>query len=391
MANRIRGKNEGSIFKRENGTWRAQIYINGKRISYSAKTRQECQNWLRENLTLIDHGNIYENSDTTVNMFLAEWINKMEFKLRSNTFYQYKQTISKHILPYLGNLKLKDLQASRIENFYIQLTKAEVGVRTVRLVHSILHCAFEHAVRYGWLIKNPSHRVLLPRYRQKEMHVLEEHEVTKFLTSAQKSPYHALYHIALVTGMRQGEIFGLKWSDLDWNTGKLSIKRQVQHVPGKSWDFSEPKTRAGKRIINLGNNSLALLHTQYKRVIFLKQIAGKYWKENDLVFPSSVGSPLNPSNLRKDFLKVLKDAGVSIIRFHDLRHTAASLMLNHGIPIIVVSNILGHSKPSVTLDVYGHLYNEMQGQASKLMDELISPIKIEIPKSTSNIFNQLND
>jgi len=310
----------------------------------------------------------------------------MEFTLRPNTFYQYKKTISKHILPYLGNLNLKDLQASRIENFYIQLTKAELGVRTVRLVHSILHCAFEHAVRYGWLIKNPSHRVLLPRYTQKEMHVLKEHEVTNFLTSAHKSPYHALYHIALVTGMRQGEIFGLKWSDLDWNTGKLSIKRQVQHVPGNSWDFSEPKTRARKRIINLGNNSLALLHTQYKRVIFLKQIAGKYWKENDLVFPSFVGSPLNPSNLRKDFLKVLKDAGVSIIRFHDLRHTAASLMLNHGIPIIVVSNILGHSKPSVTLDVYGHLYNEMQGQASKLMDELISPIKIEIPKSTSNIF-----
>jgi len=131
-------------------------------------------------------------------------------------------------------------------------------------------------------------------------------------------------------------------------------------------------------MIQLGEGRLQVLRVHYECQKFQKAVAGQRWHENDLIFPSSIGTPMDPSNLRLDFNRVIERAGVPKVRFHDLRHTAASLMLNNGIPVIVVSKILGHSKPSITLDIYGHLYNEMQGEASRLMDELVSPVKVNL-------------
>lgn len=152
----------------------------------------------------------------------------------------------------------------------------------------------------------------------------------------------------------------------------------MKRITGHGWTFADPKTKRGRRTIKLGDEILKLLRAHKKRQETQKLVKGKRWVENGLIFPSSVGTPLNPSNLRKDFLKVLDRANLPKIRFHDLRHTAASLMLNNGVPPIVVSNRLGHSKPSITLDVYGHLYQEMQTDAAKIMDDLLTPIKLDM-------------
>jgi integrase len=157
------------------------------------------------------------------------------------------------------------------------------------------------------------------------------------------------------------------------------VQRQLQDIRGQGYIFQEPKTRSGRRTIQLGEGTLQALREHREQQQLRRVFAGQRWQDNDLIFPSKIGTPLDASNLRLDFNRVIEKAGIPKVRFHDLRHTAASLMLNNGIPVIVVSKILGHSKPSITLDTYGHLYNEMQGGAAHLMDELVSPIKVSLP------------
>jgi integrase len=304
--------------------------------------------------------------------------------LRPKTTHQYGLIIRKHIIPNIGKVQLKDLRLARIEQFYSELISSGVGIRTVRVTHNVLHKALEKAVRYGLITYNPSHGATLPRYKHCEMQVLDENQVSQFLIAAQSSNYLALYYLAVTTGMRQGELFGLRWSDMHWNSGVLHIQRQLQKIPGQGWSFAEPKTKSARRSIILGERTLHVLRQHKERQAMLKINAGKLWQENDLVFPSKIGTPGDPSNLRVDFLKVLNCAGLPRIRFHDLRHTAASLLLNHGIPVIVVSNMLGHSKPSITLDVYGHVYHERQNEAGRVMDQLVAPILVELPQKAEH-------
>ena len=177
-----------------------------------------------------------------------------------------------------------------------------------------------------------------------------------------------------------GELFGLKWADIQWNAGVLHVQRQKQYVPGQGCCFIEPKTNACRRTIKLGEGSLDVLRHHKAYQAMQKERAGNRWHDLDLVFCSSVGTPGDASNVRIDFNRVLDLTGLPKMRFHDLRHTAASLLLNNKVPVIVVSGILGHSKPSVTLDIYAHVFHDMQGEAAIIMDKLVTPILLEIPQ-----------
>ena len=382
MANIHRGKNEGSIWQRPNGIYRAQVTVaSGKRISKTFKTKADASKWIRTQNLKLDQGYDFIGSQITLAEYLPQWLDAKQVTLRNTTVHHYRQVIQKHILPAIGNIKLKDLRLARIEQFYADLITAGIGVRTVRVCHNILHQSLEKAIRYSLLIFNPAHGAILPKYKHTEMQVLDEMQVSQFLIAAQDSPYYALYYLAITTGMRQGEIFGLRWDDLQWRTGILHVQRQVQKVPGSNWQFVEPKTHSGRRVIRLGEGTLQALRIQKLRQDQMRQKAGDLWQENGLIFTSSRGTPCNPSNMRIDFNKTLNEASLSHVRFHDLRHTAASLMLNHNIPVIVTSRMLGHSKPSTTLDIYGHLYCEMQDEAAQLMDRLVTPIPVQMPQT----------
>src|SRR5688500_4374513 len=182
---------------------------------------------------------------------------------------------------------------------------------------------------------------------------------------------HPLYFLAIHTGMRQAELIGLKWEDVDWNLSTIQVKRQVRHFKRASYMFLEPKSKSGTRTIRLGEQALEILRNHKKEQERIISLSNGNWTHFDLVFPSSAGTPRTASNIRRDFRKLLKASGLPKIRFHDLRHTAASLILNHGIPVLIVSNRLGHSKPSITIDVYGHLIPSRQEEAAKLMDNLM--------------------
>jgi len=163
-----------------------------------------------------------------------------------------------------------------------------------------------------------------------------------------------------------------------------SLAYQVQRVPGQSWKFVEPNTKDGRRPVRLGEGTLQFLREHHERQLAQKTKVVERWQDHNLLFPSSVGTPLNPSNLRIDFNRTLDAAGIPRIRFHDLHHTAASLMLNHGVPVIMVSKILGHAMPSTTMDIYGHLIHEMQEEAAKIMDELVTPFRLEMTAAVEN-------
>ncbi len=389
MAKHIRGRYEGSISQRLSGHWRAQTTpINNHRVTRTFKTKLEALTWLRDMQSELTRGFDYQGSKTLLKNYLHDWLETSRIALRPKTADSYSRTMDKHIIPNLGEVPLKDLTPFQVEKFYAGLIENGVGIRTVRLVHSILHCALERAVFQLLLTRNPAAHTALPRYKHGEMKVLDEGEVNQFLLAAIDSPYIGLYHLAVKTGMRKGELLGLKWSDLQWGSGRLNVQRQLQDVRGMGSFFQEPKTSSGRRTLMLGEGTIQTLreHCEFQQI--QKELAGQRWHENDLIFPSKIGTPLNPSNLRLDFNRVLERAGIPRVRFHDLRHTAASLMLNNGIPVLVVSKILGHSKPSITLDIYGHLYNEMQVEAGRLMDKLVSPIKINLPGKVYSVSSQ---
>ncbi|MGD8457249.1 MAG: site-specific integrase [Anaerolineales bacterium] len=216
------------------------------------------------------------------------------------------------------------------------------------------------------------------------MRILNEGQIQLLIITAElkDNPFIQLYQIAISTGMRQEEILGLQWKDIDWERRTIHIRRQLKKLYGGGYDFSTPKTKAGIRKIKVGKHVMDVLKEQRRRVSLMAMEQMKDWQENDLIFPARTGKPLSQRLMTGYFKKTLQAANLPEIRFHDLRHTAASLMLNNGVPVLVVSKRLGHAKPSITLDVYGHLISSMQEQAAEVMDQFIIPL--EIP-STSPI------
>lgn len=385
-----RGKNEGTIFKKPNGSWMAQASIDGRRVSHAARSRAECHDWLRKMLDQIDQGMTFEGRSLTLSAYLREWIAAKKNAVRPKTGYQYGQLISLYLEPGLGKLKLKDISFRVVNRFYERLKDQGIGVSNIQYAHRVLRAALEDAVRSGIIGRNPAHGASVPRVVHKEMQILNDQQVNLFLVAACNSRYRTLYHLAVKTGMRFSELRGLSWADVDWIRGTITVNRQIQDLPGLGSVAGAPKTHSGTRTVLLGDTILNELKAQRVRVEEEAK-ARPGWQENDLIFPSSKGTPYSKFDVQRDFAKVLQAANLRHIRFHDLRHTAASLMLNHGVPVLVVSKILGHSNPSVTLSIYAHSTLDMQSEAVRIMEEIVNPIPVQMPvlQPTATNCNQL--
>ena len=384
-----RGRSEGSIIKTVRyGKIRAQYTLpNGQRISKTFGNTKDCKEWFYQMHREVEKGLIGFTSKETLQSYLENWLTR-HAKLKEKTRQDYRKHIQKYVTPSLGRIKLSSLKRQNIEHFYLALLKKTTPIMVTH-IHRTLHSALEDAVEQGILQVNPAHyadhvipeedRNLFSNCSRGEMRFLNDDEARTLLIAARSSPLEALYHLALKTGARQGELLGLKWSDLDWKTARITIQRQYQSIPNGHGVglFTTPKSNSGRRTVQLGQEVLITLKNHQLKQAIARSLAGGRWKDHDLIFPSSIGTPKNASNLMKDFSDVLKRAGVKHIRFHDLRHTAATLMLNHGIPAIVVAGILGHSNSNVTLSIYGHVMTDQQLPAAKLMDSLITPIEFD--------------
>jgi integrase len=371
-----RSQGEGSIYKRKDGLWVAQVTIQGKHISKYFKTQSEARQWLQTTRSQIQDGLTFMGAKTTLKEFLEEWLKGYAQAVRSKTYHQYVQIVHQHIDPAIGAIKLKDLRPDQIQTFYNTKITGGTSPRTVLLIHAVLHRALNHALKWGLLGRNPAQAVTRPKFKRKEMKTLNDSQVRVLLSASKGTRNEALFWLAVSTGMRQGEILGLKWSDLDWRMKRLQIQRQLQRLTGEGLVFTEPKTSAGKRAIVLSATMIEKLREYLALQQQERQLAGEKWEENDLIFPNWNGKPQHQRYVYQDFKDTLKKTGLPDIRFHDLRHTAATLMLQQGIHPKVVQERLGHSDISMTLNTYSHVLPSMQEEAAEKMDELLKPIEV---------------
>ena len=379
MTKKRRGRNQGSIIKRGN-RYRAFLYVPGGRISKSFSTKTDAQSWLNEMSFKRDKGLMIASSRMPLKSYLLDWLEIHSTQLKPASERRYRQIARDYVYPFIGKKLLCDLTVFDVEMLYQKLLADDVSVRNVRYVHSLLHRSLKDAQKRGIVGYNAAHGARQPKLTQKEMIILDEDQVMRFFIGVKGHRLEALFHLAIKTGMRQGEIFGLKWSDIDWLRGRLRVQRQAQRVKGQGKIFVPPKTKAGRRSIPIGSEMLLLLRKHREKQVVTKIFSGCDWHELNLVFPTRNGKPLSESNLLKEYKMLLEVCGLPKIRFHDLRHTAASIMLNRGIPPFVVSRILGHSKPSTTMDIYGHLIPIMHEGIGDQMDDWLTPIEYKIEK-----------
>jgi integrase len=371
-----RGNHEGSIRKFRD-RWRVEVRIDGGRLSQITDTQQEAREWVRKIQGQVEQGLSYDNERISLGEFLEGWLENKKLQVRLATYQQYALLSSLYILPRIGRIRLRELSSGQIQAIYDRLSAAGKGARTIRVVHIILHGCLERAKQLGLVYKNPTEFCSLPRQVEKDLKVWDEIQVGQFLDFMRGQKNENLYHTALATGMRRGELLGLQWIDIDWIKNQIMVRRECFHPVGGGFIFQSPKTKLGKRTIQVGQGVTDRLRAQLMIVDNLRKKADITWQDHDLVFPSCVGTPLQPSRLSREFPTLAGKAGLPVIRFHDCRHTAATIMLSHGIPPVIVAGMLGHSI-SILLNTYAHFIPTMQDQAAKLMDDVLTPIPIEL-------------
>lgn len=249
--------------------------------------------------------------------------------------------------------------------------QAGCGHRTLSLINGILYHALEDAVAYGLIFRNPVWQIPKLRQPYHEQKVLSLDQVKVFLQVCQGTRWEALFCLAITSGMRAGELLGLRWSDIDWERGRLKVLRQLQRIPRKGLIFFEPKTVSSWRNISLGSEMMAILRAHAEIQLEEKGFMGQNWRDNDLVFPNGIGTPMAPYRLLDVYKQFLKQAGLPDCRLRDLRHTAAILILGWGIHPKVVQERLGHSCITHTLGTYAHVLPSIQAESAEKMDELV--------------------
>jgi integrase len=373
-----RSNGEGSMRRRSSGNWEVQLSLEGHRLARTFKTQRECLDWLRKSRNQISEGMSYAGSQIILSEYLDGWLINKKATRRYATWLHYDWLVRRYINPTLGSIKLKDLRADHIQGLMNMLLKSGTGIYTIRKIRDVLHCALHQAFKQDVIIRNPVSLVDPPPKPHREMDILTESQVSQFLVSIKGHRLEALFHLTITTGLRESEVLALKWSDLDWVRQSIKVERQLERPHDGGVHFSAPKTAFGKRSIKLGSKTVEELRNHYERQQSERIAAGETWKEYDLIFPSRVGTPIHQHNLLDDFKLLLKQAGLPPFRFHDLRHTSASLMLNHNVPVIIVSRRLGHARASITSDVYGHLMPNMQDEAAEMIDELVTSVPVQI-------------
>jgi integrase len=374
-----RGNGEGSVYKQKDGLWAASITLEGRKRKYFyGKTRKEVQEKLAAALHEQKQGTLVATPQQTVGQFLTDWLeNTHKQSVRPRTYERYREAIQLHLIPGLGHHQLQRLSVQHVQAFYKSKLTEGLSPTTVRYYHSVLHNALVAAVKWGLVVRNVCDLATPPRRARFEIQPLTPEQVQQFLKAIQGHKWEALFTLALATGMRQGEVLGLKWQDIHFTTGTLQVRRILTRIPseteGKVYIEAEPKTQKSRRSIIVASFALEVLKRHRKRQLETKLKAGPFWEEHDYVFCTLTGTHLRPAHVIDEFKKLLKKGGLPAIRFHDLRHSAATLLLSLGVHAKVVQEMLGHTQISMTMDIYSHVLPGMQQEAVSKLNTLLIP------------------
>jgi integrase len=364
---------------------------NRKRRVFYGKTRKEVQEKLKVALRERQQDTLVTAPRQTLAQFLTDWLeNSQRQSVRPRTYERYEELVRLHIAPALGRYELQKLSAQHLQAFYAKKAEEGLSATTINHFHNVLHKALDTAVKWNLVARNVCDLVSPPRRKRYEVHPLTLEQVHKLLAVVEGHEMEALFRLALATGLRRGELMGLKWQDINLDAGVLQVRRILSRVPskmpGKGYVEAEPKTQKSRRSVVIAPFALEALKQHRERQREAEITAGPLWQDHDFVFCTSIGTHLNPTRDMLDQLKVLlKKAGLPDIRFHDLRHSAATLLLSVGVHPKAVQEILGHSQISITMDVYSHVLPGMQQEAmSRLNDALregtTSGVKHESPQ-----------
>jgi integrase len=374
---RKRGNGEGSITRRKDGLYMArytvETAIGAKRKTLYGKTRGEVSEKLTKAMADRDEGLVFDADNLKVGEYLERWlVDSVLDTVRPTTYERYEQIVRIHVRPALGSVKLKNLTPVHVRGLYREKLEAGLSARTVQYIHVTLHKALKQAVQDGLIPRNATEAVKAPQVRREEMRPLSGEQVKVLLEVARGDRLEALYVLAIHTGLRQGELLGLKWEDVDLESGTLRVRRTLVTAKGGPV-LTAPKTKGSRRSVKLTQGAVEALRSHLKHQLQEIDRAGSLWRENGLMFASESGEPLDRRYLTSCRYKaLLKRAELPMIRFHDLRHTCATLLLSKNVNPKIVSEMLGHASIAITLDTYSHVLPNMRDQAAAAMEEALS-------------------
>lgn len=384
MAKR-RPQGDGTIRKRSDGRWEARIIIGHKNDgspmykSAFAKTQKSALKQLHQLLDLYRDVDLTEECRMTLGEWMDKWLDEyMIFTIKENTIKGYRSQIDHQIKPFIGHKQLASLTTADIQKFYNKIKKEGrvhphpihghvLSDSMVRKIHMMLHEAMEVAVRERYIVRNPTDNTTIPKKTITEKQVLDDSQLNRFLEAIQGEPYwHDFFYVEVMTGLRHGEICGIKWSDIDFNEGTLCIKRSVSTKEGGGVSIGETKTDAGVRTIIMPPSVATLLQEKQADAI------------SEWVFPhyTNPSDPLHPSSAYKKLKTILKNIELPMMRFHDLRHTFATHATDGGVDPKTLAGILGHTDASFTLDTYTHVTGDMQRNAMTVVNSMMQQFLI---------------
>ena len=367
-----RGHGEGSIYQRSDGRWAATITLEGrKRKTFYGKTRKEVAAKLNKAIQEQKQGILATGPQQTLEQYLTRWLEEVHRPtIRESTYLNYRRFLNNHILPALGHIYLNKLTPQLVQSFYTQKLQEGLAPGSVRDMHMVLHKALENAVRWRLIGRNVCDDVSPPKLVKYEAQTLTQKQAVRLLEAARGHRLGALLTVALATGMRRGELLGLQWQDINFEDRSLQIRRSMVRLGKEGIVESQPKSLKSRRKVVLPQFVVEVLKQHRTRQLEVRLRAGTAWEENDLVFCNGFGRFFDQGQLHVEFQKFLKEAGLPPIRFHDLRHSAASFLLAMGVHPKVVQEILGHSVIGTTMDTYSHVLPSLQREAMDKMNDL---------------------
>ena len=377
-----RGNNEGSITRRKDGLWMAQVTIGRdpatgtlKRATFYGKTRQDVADKLTKALVEKNQGTLVVQHRLTLGQWLTTWLTDYKKpKIRPLTFDGYDVIVHRHLTPALGHITLKDLRPEHLQHFYNDELARGFSSRTVRYGHTLLFNALTQAQKMNLVSRNVAVLSEPPRLVRKEMRTLDVQQVSRQLLP--RLAHHRLFAAIFLlfgTGLRRGELLGLRWRDLDMAAGTMQVKQTLVRVknhgapqggPKTRLLFQAPKTAASCRTVPIPQECLIALKRHRARQAEEKLRLGAAYQDHELIFAMPSGNPLDPSDFTKHFKGLMRQAGLPAIRLHDARHTFATLMLELGESPKTVQTMLGHANVGITLDIYSHVSIELEKRAA---------------------------